>query len=460
MFRAPWCSVQSPGSSGPTCINPDRALCFDERTHAVHLWNELWRRGGFDKDDDYDPGCLYQRLQTPHLPADHARQTAGSAPSPADPSLPRLRRPGSAIRRRCPRSARSSCPRTARTACPVASSPSAGPDSPTKSWSASMPRPPTTPSPWRGASRPRSTWWQRPAISNRLSSESPHSAPAISFCASTTTSRFGGHWDKAAFQLLVRFNNLSHLWVPRRWLVPGDAFITDAPWFPDPQLRLYANDRARLTWPTEVHEQFAVTGRSLVLFDRWLDHHVLIDRPRGERRRRCEEYRRLNPRVDRSTFYLVRGPRLRLPSVQHRRRRCGPPDSDPEPGDRPSTSGRLAARFHDRGHRGRVCRQRLGAARILGDVDGGPARRDQHPARRAARTRRGAGCQRGSLSPARLSHPVSHGPVPRHRDWRMVLRPRGADDLQRPHPCRPGRRRSQRLVHVRGARRPVPCAGG
>jgi hypothetical protein len=31
---------------------------------AVHLWNEMWRREGCDKDASYDPGCLYERLKT------------------------------------------------------------------------------------------------------------------------------------------------------------------------------------------------------------------------------------------------------------------------------------------------------------------------------------------------------------------------------------------------------------
>lgn len=30
---------------------------------AVHLWNEMWRREGRDKDGTYDPGCLYERLK-------------------------------------------------------------------------------------------------------------------------------------------------------------------------------------------------------------------------------------------------------------------------------------------------------------------------------------------------------------------------------------------------------------
>ena len=32
-------------------------------SHAVHLWNEMWRRAGRDKDARYDPRCLYERLR-------------------------------------------------------------------------------------------------------------------------------------------------------------------------------------------------------------------------------------------------------------------------------------------------------------------------------------------------------------------------------------------------------------
>jgi hypothetical protein len=30
---------------------------------AIHLWNEMWRRNGTDKDAAFDPGCLYERLK-------------------------------------------------------------------------------------------------------------------------------------------------------------------------------------------------------------------------------------------------------------------------------------------------------------------------------------------------------------------------------------------------------------
>ena len=41
---------------------------FGEKTRAVHLWNEMWRRGGRDKDGSYAPESLYERLKQRYLP--------------------------------------------------------------------------------------------------------------------------------------------------------------------------------------------------------------------------------------------------------------------------------------------------------------------------------------------------------------------------------------------------------
>lgn len=48
----------------------DRDAGFDAggQSYAIHLWNEMWRRGAGDKDRVYDPGCLYGALQERYLP--------------------------------------------------------------------------------------------------------------------------------------------------------------------------------------------------------------------------------------------------------------------------------------------------------------------------------------------------------------------------------------------------------
>jgi hypothetical protein len=38
-----------------------------ENAAAVHLWNELWRRAGKDKDAQFDAGCLYEVLKARYV---------------------------------------------------------------------------------------------------------------------------------------------------------------------------------------------------------------------------------------------------------------------------------------------------------------------------------------------------------------------------------------------------------
>jgi Glycosyltransferase sugar-binding region containing DXD motif/Alpha 1,4-glycosyltransferase conserved region len=43
------------------------ALRFSEQTHAVHLWNEMWRRAGCDKTAAQHPGSPYENLKREYL---------------------------------------------------------------------------------------------------------------------------------------------------------------------------------------------------------------------------------------------------------------------------------------------------------------------------------------------------------------------------------------------------------
>jgi len=49
---ADWAAILDPK------INHD----FGDATYAVHLWNEIWRRNGQDKNSIYQPECLYEKL--------------------------------------------------------------------------------------------------------------------------------------------------------------------------------------------------------------------------------------------------------------------------------------------------------------------------------------------------------------------------------------------------------------
>lgn len=55
-----WERVLEPGSLWERGTQP----------YAIHLWNEMWRRAGRDKDARYDTDCLYERLKRRYLNPD------------------------------------------------------------------------------------------------------------------------------------------------------------------------------------------------------------------------------------------------------------------------------------------------------------------------------------------------------------------------------------------------------
>ena len=54
-------------SSWHRVLEPGFETGFGETTRAVHLWNEMWREAGQDKNAEYDPACLYERLKRKYL---------------------------------------------------------------------------------------------------------------------------------------------------------------------------------------------------------------------------------------------------------------------------------------------------------------------------------------------------------------------------------------------------------
>jgi hypothetical protein len=289
-------------------IDPDCPLVFTEQTYAVHLWNEMWRRSGFEKDDEYDRGCLYEQLKAKYLgpsPAGRAlkgwrgpiARDDGPVANPIenrsswlpDVSAAVLTKNGGSRLARCLESVQRSRFADEIVVCVDAD---------------------TTDDSFRIAQR------FTPLVHVVATAGYFESAleKMISFCSKEFVLRLDddecldGNWDKESFQMLASANKFTKVWTPRRWIVPpGDSFIDSNPWFPNLELRLFANDPDKLTWPTRVHDQIGVMGRSLVFFDRWINHYSFVDRPRGERRRRCDKYRELNPQHDLSYLYLYEG---------------------------------------------------------------------------------------------------------------------------------------------------------
>ena len=48
-------------------LEPTLRWDLDETTYAIHLWNEMWRRGGQGKNRRYHTDCLYEQLKEKYL---------------------------------------------------------------------------------------------------------------------------------------------------------------------------------------------------------------------------------------------------------------------------------------------------------------------------------------------------------------------------------------------------------
>ncbi|HEV2884346.1 MAG TPA: glycosyltransferase [Pyrinomonadaceae bacterium] len=49
-------------------------IVLNEKTYAIHLWNEMWRTAGQDKNARYDNACLYEQLKRTYLPVNEVAQ--------------------------------------------------------------------------------------------------------------------------------------------------------------------------------------------------------------------------------------------------------------------------------------------------------------------------------------------------------------------------------------------------
>jgi mannosyltransferase OCH1-like enzyme len=48
-------------------LEPDASAIFYERSYSIHLWNEMWRAAGQDKNAEYPERCFYEQLKRRYL---------------------------------------------------------------------------------------------------------------------------------------------------------------------------------------------------------------------------------------------------------------------------------------------------------------------------------------------------------------------------------------------------------
>lgn len=92
---------------------------------------------------------------------------------------------------------------------------------------------------------------------------------------------------------LVTSRDVTHYWLPRRWLFPdAGSFLAEAPWVPDYQLRL--GRREHLRFPGIIHVPVEASGPSRYL-ETPLYHLDLLVSTHDARRRKAQRYERARP---------------------------------------------------------------------------------------------------------------------------------------------------------------------
>jgi hypothetical protein len=111
-------------------------------------------------------------------------------------------------------------------------------------------------------------------------------------------------WRQPQWRQLLKSTDLTHFWIPRRWVVPGGRYISAAPWWPDSQLRLMRNNVSGTIFPTRLHDPIQLPGPGGHFSNLALHHHVLWMSSRSSREERVRYYERLRPGGALGHYYL------------------------------------------------------------------------------------------------------------------------------------------------------------
>lgn len=99
----------------------------------------------------------------------------------------------------------------------------------------------------------------------------------------------------ADLESLLRAPDVTHYWLPRRWLYrDARTMLDEAPWYPDYQLRLVRNDPALLWFPGITHWPIEAVGSHRYL-EAPLYHTDLLLNPLERRREKSSRYERVLP---------------------------------------------------------------------------------------------------------------------------------------------------------------------
>jgi mannosyltransferase OCH1-like enzyme len=71
-----------PAPAWKSVLDPAAEWRPSDASSAIHLWNEMWRRNGQDKNLSYPPGCLYEQLKSRYRVDSGGRGEGAGQPAP------------------------------------------------------------------------------------------------------------------------------------------------------------------------------------------------------------------------------------------------------------------------------------------------------------------------------------------------------------------------------------------
>lgn len=109
-----------------------------------------------------------------------------------------------------------------------------------------------------------------------------------------------------ALPRLMRDRNYTHYWLPRRWVIGDDRsrWISEHPWWPDWQVRLFRNIPSLVSFPGQLHTDYDVQGAGGYFSEGSLYHYALVERDEEQRRRKVAQYECISPGNSKPWYYF------------------------------------------------------------------------------------------------------------------------------------------------------------
>jgi hypothetical protein len=109
-----------------------------------------------------------------------------------------------------------------------------------------------------------------------------------------------------ALPRLLSDREVTHYWLPRRWVVGADQtrWISQSPWWPDWQLRLFRNIGSLVRPPEGLHGNFFIQGGARFCTEASIYHFDLVYHTDSERQQKVDHYERISPGNSLGHLYL------------------------------------------------------------------------------------------------------------------------------------------------------------